>query len=226
MDLERRESEAKLRKVESMTEMEATLRKLQEEGAALRKKREASLRAAKELFEEKKKAKKNTLNETECKKSLFTMEDRTIKVRWRRDQMLLDKDTLQDAFQRFGKIEHVILKSLGADNAKKKKLDVALIVFESVVSAHAAVDEASLLTEKPFIYLKDVSWAKQAPDLTKTPNEKQNTDEIISDSPNKAFSLNSETPLSDTNCSDYENIILMRMRQAEREKLEKKANAK
>ncbi|KAG5440219.1 hypothetical protein PCANB_001789 [Pneumocystis canis] len=208
--------------VESMTEMEATLRKLQEEGTALRKKREASLRAKKEMFE-KKMAKEDIPNLTERKKSIFTMEDRTIKVRWRRDRISLDKNELQDAFQRFGKIEHIILKNL-VNNSKKKKLDIALIVFESVVSAHAAVDEASLLTEIPFIYLKDVLWAKQAPDLTKIQNENQNADQITLSPPNKSSFLNSEASFLHQNSLDYENIILMRMREAEREKLGKKTD--
>ncbi|KAG4304145.1 hypothetical protein PORY_002509 [Pneumocystis oryctolagi] len=221
-DLERREGEAKIRKVRSETAMEETLRKLQEEGAALRKKREAALRAEREAQKERESAQevsqsnvqKGVQNEATCEKSRFTIQDRTVKIRWRQDHVLLDKESISDAFKRFGKIEYVLLKGL-ADNMKKKKLNVALIVFESIVSAYAAVNEASLQNEVPFIHLKDVSWAKQAPNLEEVVKNISSKDEKKDTEPTEATSFLNQNGL------DYENIILMRMRQAEREKLKK-----
>ncbi|QSL65187.1 hypothetical protein MERGE_002492 [Pneumocystis wakefieldiae] len=220
-ELDRLDKEAKLRKIKSETAMEATLRKLQEEGAALRKKKEEALkvqREAERLSESVKDEKVSKTNEEE-EKSRFTVEDRTIKIRWRRDQITLDKNGLINAFERFGKIEDVLLKDL-IDNTKKKKLIVALIVFKSVVSAHAAISEASLLAETPFIHFKDVSWAKQAPDLS---GISEHT--TLNETPDRNTSKNASLPRSNTmpclnqNHMDYQNIILMRMREAEREKL-------
>ncbi|KTW28912.1 hypothetical protein T552_01539 [Pneumocystis carinii B80] len=219
-ELERLDKEAKLRKIKSETAMEATLRKLQEEGAALRKKKEAALRAQRES--EKQMESHNdekVLKTKEEEKSRFTMENRTIKVRWRRDQITIDKDGLINAFERFGKIEDVVLKD-SIDNTKKKKVIVGLIVFKSVVSAHAAISEASLLAETPFIHLKEVSWAKQAPDLTGI-SEDVTLNEIHNSNTSKNTSLprSNTMPCLNQNHLDYQNIILMRMREAEREKI-------
>ncbi|EMR11080.1 hypothetical protein PNEG_00679 [Pneumocystis murina B123] len=218
-ELERWDKEAKLRKIKSETAMDATLRKLQEEGAALRKKKEEALKVQREAERQSESVKDEKVSKAKEEKSRFTAEDRTIKVRWRRDQITLDKNRLINAFERFGKIEDVLLKDL-MDNTKKKKLIVALIVFKSVVSAHAAISEASLLAETPFIHLKDVSWAKQAPDLTGISEHvtlNETPDPNISK--NIPLSRSNTMPSLNQNHLDYQNIILMRMREAEREKL-------
>jgi len=118
----------------------------------------------------------------------FSDVDRTIKVRWPRDGAGLDMDkaTITRLFSRFGEIESTILlkdkrsrASIGPEmstspgderRGKKQIMATGVIIYNSIVSAHAAVTDTMRIAQKnddpAWRVLDSVSWASgQAPDL-------------------------------------------------------------
>lgn len=74
--------------------------------------------------------------------------DRTIKVRWVREGRgeAMDKTRLSELFSKFGNIEHAFLKKdrkerIG-ERQKKKMVATGIVVYSSIVGAHAAVLDA------------------------------------------------------------------------------------
>lgn len=169
-DLENREGKAKRTKVDFEDEEErfrAQLAKLQEEGAKLRQKREEALRAAAKEVEEQKQQQEDEKSGRVKKvpASWFSELDRTVSVRWRRkgEGENIDDAGLRDLFQRYGKIQECVVRKGGED----KKLRSGLIVFESIVGAHAAVRGAPDNKEPTFKPIKSVNWAAgKEPDIT------------------------------------------------------------
>lgn len=89
--------------------------------------------------------------------------DRSIKVRFRSDD--IDRQTLVKIFERFGAVEDVVIRSKAAkDSSTKKKRPrrTALLVYKSVVGAHAAISDYPKLVESEgdtFGQLESVDWA-------------------------------------------------------------------
>ena len=262
-DLESREGKAKRTKVDFEDEEErfrAQLAKLQEEGAKLRQKREEALRAAAKEAEEQKQEEQPG-REKKVPTSRFSELDRTVSVRWRRkgEGETIDDAVLEELFGRYGKIQDCVVRKAGED----KKLRSGLVVFESIVGAHAAVRGASDSKDAAFKPIKSVNWASgKEPDIAGIPKESPTPPaqspitptfpgaaEVKSTpaSPMRAawvppvgvstprdrlrkapsFASFAGTPqrslFTDTSAAqspDYESITLMRMRDAEKRRLE------
>jgi DnaJ homolog subfamily C member 17 len=76
--------------------------------------------------------------------------ERTVKVKWRREGLgvSLDREGLPTLFSRFGKVQHASSnrdkdkrQRLG-DSKEKKVIATGFVVFESIVGAHVAVEDA------------------------------------------------------------------------------------
>lgn len=90
--------------------------------------------------------------------------DRTIKVRWVREGRgeAMDKTRLSELFSKFGKIEHAFLKKdrkerIG-ERQKKKLVATGIVVYSSIVGAHAAVLDAKSQQGPDWEALESVSW--------------------------------------------------------------------
>jgi DnaJ family protein C protein 17 len=91
--------------------------------------------------------------------------DRSVKIVWLKQGRadFLDKTRLEAMFGTFGKLQNVVLlkdkkKRLG-DDKSKSLVASALIVYESVVGAHAAISDYKKQTDQDFIAIDTVSWA-------------------------------------------------------------------
>ncbi|KAJ5098514.1 hypothetical protein N7532_005515 [Penicillium argentinense] len=99
--------------------------------------------------------------------------ERTIKVRWQRERLDLDTERLKALFLSFGKIEGVsMLKDKRKRvEGKREKVTIAtgVVVFESIVGAHAAVlDSEKKLRQAgaangDWAHIESVDWASGAP---------------------------------------------------------------
>ena len=104
------------------------------------------------------------------KKSRFTELDRTIRVRLKRKGKgeTFDKTDLELLFRQFGPIEACVIKSSGGGSAEKeKKYRTALIVFEDITGAHAAVKhDRDEDPDDDWKIFRDITWASgKEPDL-------------------------------------------------------------
>ncbi|KAG9697459.1 DnaJ-domain-containing protein, partial [Aureobasidium melanogenum] len=90
--------------------------------------------------------------------------DRSIKVVWSQESEAIDKERLTSIFTSFGKLQDVVIlkpkkKRLG-ETKSKSLVSSALIVYESVVGAHAAVSDFKKRQSEPeFKLLDSVYWA-------------------------------------------------------------------
>lgn len=226
------------------------LARLKAESASLRKKREEALQKAQEEEEAEVQQEAPIERETKAPVSRFTEIDRTVKIKWRNkgSGKDIDSDELQTKFRKYGKIAHCIAVKDGkpAADGKEKKFRTGLVVFESIVGAHGAVTDGMELKDSTFKDLREVKWAGETPpeiprEALPTPSPSLSTASQTSAS---KFPLPAETgsstgikskkapsfgsfkakPSSGTSTptqgSDYENITLMRLREAEKRKLE------
>ncbi|KAL7276299.1 hypothetical protein RUND412_000713 [Rhizina undulata] len=262
-DLESRENMAKRTKMDAEDAEEkfkAQLSRLQEEGARLRRKREEAMKAAAQAEGEEEESSTEEKNDINLPVSRFSELDRTIRVRWRRkgDGEKIDRQELQRIFSRFGKIDDcvVVNKAASKTGEKEKKFKTGLLVFESIVGAHAAVHDSLSTKGEDFKSFKDVVWASgKEPDISNLPSSasssgkhkparvsppkqtswtppnvgaKSNTKSGSSRAPSFAsFSTamggSKQSPFAKSasaDNSDYESITLMRMRAAEKAKIE------
>lgn len=104
--------------------------------------------------------------------------DRSIKVVWLQEGEgeAIDKERLTSMFTSFGKLQDVVVlkpkkKRLG-ESKSKSLVSSALIVYESVVGAHAAVSDFKKCQSEPdFKVLDSVYWAsKKEPDFLQRPS--------------------------------------------------------
>ena len=108
------------------------------------------------------------------------MLERSVKVHWVKEdprRLAIDKDRLASLFGRFGKIEDVFTlkdkKQRIGDRREKKLMGTGVVVYSSIVSAHAAVLDSEKrirqktgLSEGDWALIDNVSWASgNAPDL-------------------------------------------------------------
>ncbi|KAG9679528.1 DnaJ-domain-containing protein, partial [Aureobasidium melanogenum] len=101
--------------------------------------------------------------------------DRSIKVVWPQESEAIDKERLTSIFASFGKLQDVVIlkpkkKRLG-ESKSKSLVSSALIVYESVVGAHAAVSDFKKRQSEPeFKLLDSVYWASnKEPDFLQRP---------------------------------------------------------
>ena len=91
--------------------------------------------------------------------------DRTVKVRWPREGsgLSLDKDRLTALFSVFGKVENAFLlkdkKQWIGDKKEKKIMATGVIVYTSVVGAHAAVEDVKKQKGAEWAIIESVYWA-------------------------------------------------------------------
>ncbi|KAI9595839.1 DnaJ domain-containing protein [Syncephalis fuscata] len=213
-ELEEREEDVKRQKTEAKQEearMWAEVARLQADAARLEREqheREESARVAA--------ANKAAASETVASKDT----DTTLKVRCKLKKQLFTEESLTKLFGHYGELEHVLIST------KKKKS--ALVAFKTINGAHAAMTKADLPDSplEPFT----LSWAggeepalvqqlKQTPPASGLPKESGESNKTTGV---KSFSFTSAPKLSS---NDYETLTLMRMRQAERARLEAKIRA-
>ncbi|MCJ1358867.1 MAG: hypothetical protein MMC33_008867 [Icmadophila ericetorum] len=101
---------------------------------------------------------------------------RTVKVRWSRLSTLpspslppptLDAPSLRTLFETFGPVENVFLlkdkrQRLTPSSHHKTLVATGVIVFKSIVGAHAAINDLKAGTKKGFEIFEGVEWANKA----------------------------------------------------------------
>jgi DnaJ family protein C protein 17 len=97
--------------------------------------------------------------------------ERSVTLRFRRNENTahLDRDAVQALFSHFGSIEHTLLrdKKRKVDGEKHKTLYCSgLVVFSSIMGAHAAVADFPKLKEKDpkYAIFEEVDWADRPKD--------------------------------------------------------------
>ena len=152
--------------------------------------------------------------------------DRTIKVRWARDEpggASIDKDTLAFRFSRFGAIDSTFLLKdkrhrieANAKEKKKKTMATGVIQFGSIVGAHAAVLDFSKQQHPDLAMFTSVFWASnkepefaypQLSTSSPSPSSPLNTPDAAATSPSSTFRVASP---SSTNNPDHSSTPLQR----------------
>ncbi|WEW61067.1 hypothetical protein PRK78_006556 [Emydomyces testavorans] len=180
--------------------------------------------------------------------------ERTVKVRWIREELglNLDKNRLESLFSVFGKVESAFTlkdkKQRTGEKREKKLVATGIVVFSSIVGAHAAVEDSERQHDGEWDVIESVSWAsKKEPDLeshrvpspastpptdsTTTPTQPRSFDfpglntpaAFTNDDAKKPpsfASFSSATNVSSANKPSLEEITLMRLKNAERKRLE------
>lgn len=233
------------------------LEKLRAEGAELRRKREEAMKAAAAEEEEEKEDEAMIDGDGEKEgggsdgKSRFSEIDRTLRVRWKRKgNQHIDEQHLRGVFSKYGAIQDCVVPPTKPE--KEKKLKSALVVFTSIVAAHAAIHDTLDLAFKDLVWASgkepDISHHHHhptpGPPTSSSPKPKRQTPE---DSPKPftpatpttatardpklnrvpSFASFAGTPRGSpfnksavAQSPDYESITLMRMRAAEKAKIE------
>ncbi|KAK4505718.1 hypothetical protein PRZ48_003683 [Zasmidium cellare] len=158
-DLERRESAGVKRKRDETQAEEVfqqELNRLAADGARRRKEREEQLRREAQEEWEREQEELNggpveaPVEADAAKKQGVEETDRTIKLRYPAGTPDLDESELRSRFSRFGKIQdlHSKNKKIKVEGEKhRKEYTTAIIVFESIVGAHAAVTDFPALSD-------------------------------------------------------------------------------
>lgn len=158
-DLERRENAGVKRKrdeSEAEDAFQQELQRLAADGARRRKEREEQLRKdAQEEWEREQKdlnggAVEVVAEADAAKKQGVEESDRTIKLRYPADTPGVDESELRSRFGRFGKIQdlHSKTKKIKIEGEKHRKdYTTAIIVFESIVGAHAVMTDLPHLAD-------------------------------------------------------------------------------
>nr|POE74313.1 pre-mrna-splicing factor cwf23 [Quercus suber] len=180
-DLERRESGAVKRKREEADEeetFERELRRLAEDGKRRRREREEVLRKEVQAEQEMLTRANVPVNANGDGGEVPEM-DRSITLRFAKNETTkdIDQDTLSSTFSRFGAIDEVVLrdKKIKVEGEKHRVVfSTAVLVFKSIVGAHAAVVDVPVLQGQgveEFIPFQQVTWAggKEPDCIPKTP---------------------------------------------------------
>ncbi|MCJ1288782.1 hypothetical protein MMC34_000311 [Xylographa carneopallida] len=93
--------------------------------------------------------------------------DRSVKVRWlpstTSSAPSIDKDTLTTLFSRFGIVESAFLMKTKTQRTgpsrEKKQIATGVVVFASVVGAHAAIEDAKKQVGPEWACVESVGWA-------------------------------------------------------------------
>lgn len=154
-------------------EFEEEVRRLAEDGKRRRLEREEKMRKALEEEEaEAKKAAGNdeaqasttaTLYALANQPSTVTELDRSIKVRWVNSTLSISKETLSTLFAHFGKVENAFFLKTKTQRIgptrEKKEVTTGVVVYKSVVGAHAAVGDAKKQSGAEWDLIQEVTWA-------------------------------------------------------------------
>lgn len=168
-ELEAREAGYLKRKRGEMDEEEKfqrELARLAADGKRRREERTEKLRReAQELEAEERKREEEPPVTPNAAKVPIEETDRSITLRFRRDGTTahLDREKVEELFSRFGKIEHTLLrdKKRKVDGEKRRALYcTGLIVFTSIVGAHAAVSDFEKLRKEDERYalFEEIGW--------------------------------------------------------------------
>lgn len=211
-DLEAREREAKRRKMGGVTGINTA----EEEERILKE----AVQKLKEESERLKRERDVRLQQQSGKKDVEDVAERSVKIRFRKgwDRSGLSAEALEDTFARYGQVENVILGKS------------ALVVFETVSAAKAAVSQAATDGDPAFDMIKEIGVVQTShmsqPATETVESSQQQTPpgiapqvgaSVVSTTPKFGFKPNENT----TNGSDYESITLLRMRKIEKERLER-----
>jgi DnaJ family protein C protein 17 len=162
------------RKHEEEDEFQRKLARLAADGKRRREERTEKMRQ--EALEEEKRWAERSAPPTPAPTGNAPITDleRSVTLRFRRDEKTahLDRDAVQALFSHFGSIEHTLLRE------KKRKIDgekhkilccSGLVVFSSIMGAHAAVHDFPKLKEKDAKYaiFEEVDWADRPKEPTK-----------------------------------------------------------
>ena len=179
-DLERRESGFFKRKRED-GEVEREVERLAEDGKRRRKEMEERLRRARQVFEEagrREEPEEGLENVREGPTEL----DRSITLRWPVDSGRMEGADLTKVWSRFGEIQDVVMreKRLKKEGGKHRvPYFTAVIVYSSIVGAHAAVSDFPKLQStdpKAWSKFEAVGWAAgKEPDCIPKPVQQPTT---------------------------------------------------
>jgi DnaJ family protein C protein 17 len=160
--------------------------------------------------------------------------DRSITLRFRRDDTTahLDREKVEELFSRFGKIEHTLLrdKKRKVDGSKHRALYcTGLIVFTSIVGAHAAVSDFEKLRKEDDRYalFEEVGWVggKEPEAVPKAPPPSLPTTAPSTPAGKvPTFGSFKGTPKSSGAAHNLSSavVVMMRLKNAERRRLEDK----
>lgn len=171
-ELERRESAGAAglkRKREDAQEEEAfqrELKRLAADGARRRKEREDQLRKeARDEYEKEQNEQAEAQTSDPPRQATGAEEiDRTISLRYPTD-LNISRDALSSRFSHFGQIQETVLrtKKIKIEGEKhRKEYTTAIIVYESIVGAHAAVSDFPRLAandDTTWTVFENVNWA-------------------------------------------------------------------
>lgn len=231
-ELEARESGYLKRKRDEMDEDEKFQRELARLAADGKRRREArteELRRAAEA--ERKKEEEESVQPAVVQNGPVEEMDRSIKLRFPKTDNTahLDRDSVQNLFSRFGKIEHTILrdKKMKVPGEKHRmSYYTVLIVFTSIVGAHAAVlDISKAQKEDPrFAIFEEINWAKGTePDcVPKAQPHSPTTPQPDTQHAQTPQATSSTKPGNTTNGPSMEEITIMRIKNSEKRRLEEK----
>jgi DnaJ family protein C protein 17 len=176
--LERGERDAKRKRGELDEEedkFQQELARLAADGKRRREERTAKMRQ--EALEEERRWAEASAPPTPAPVSNAPITDleRSVTLRFKRDEKTahLDRDAVQDLFSHFGSVEHTLLRDKKrkiADEKHKILYCSGLIVFSSIMGAHAAVADWPKLKEKDARYaiFEEVDWADRPKEAKKT----------------------------------------------------------
>lgn len=250
-DLERREGTGKRKRDEEddrQQQLEMEIRRLAEDGKRRRKEREEQLKRER-LEEEVAQDAANdqqqqqggehaTVKPTTQDASNGIAElDRSVKLRFLRKGKgeQVDEQHLSSLFASFGEVEAVFLLK-----DKKKRVDgvkrtvaTGVVVFKSIVGAHAAVIDATKLKEEES-WIDEIFWANEkGPQIDPKQPSSMPTDNVPHEKPSfgkTAFGkgtfsngegVASKPPATSTFGASLEEITMMRLKNAEKKRLEK-----
>jgi len=186
-DLEQRESGAFKRKrdeMEAEERLEQELRRLAEDGRRRRKEREEALKREQAADmqkgssgdEEAAKTPKSHQEQPGVRETGVPEISRTVKVRWPREGigLDLDKQRLEGLFSNFGRVENTLIlkdrKMRIGNEGKKRLVATGVIVFQSIVGAHAAVEDFKQQPGDEWRILESIEWAEgKEPDCLLVP---------------------------------------------------------
>jgi DnaJ family protein C protein 17 len=211
------------------------LARLAADGKRRREERTEKLRReAQELEAEEKKREQESPATPAAAKAPMEEKDRSITLRFRRDDATahLDREKVEELFSRFGKIEHTLLRD------KKRKVDgeshrvlycTGMIVFASIVGAHAAVSDFEKLRKEDERYalFEEVGWSggKEPEAVPKAPPRSLPTTAPSTPAGQvPSFGSFKGTPKSSsaTGSPSLDEFTMMRLKNAEKRRLEEK----
>ncbi|EEP80135.1 predicted protein [Uncinocarpus reesii 1704] len=162
-------------------QLEEKIRRLAEDGRRRRQQKEELMR--REVLEEEERREQEreereraALKEREGQSSVGGTAvpeiERAVKIRWIREEqgLDLDKERLEKMFSAFGNVESVIIlkdkKKRVGERREKKTIGTGIIVFSSIVGAHAAVEDSKKQPGSDWDTVESVFWASnKEPDL-------------------------------------------------------------